>query len=237
MDDAYGFFGTLKSKNDITEQLLVYLTATLNQTVECASFIQEYCGTGFALRGFQKAFHDSSSRKVNEFTRKFKELQQARIEGTAVQGTLITYKVLDTVTDIRRDQILDKLRPIIMDTAGRPSCLLGTRGEILSILIAVLTTFTEQPRASLGVIVNTGRAQDASLRSRIFTRDLTSLGSEEDELSETDTPGSDPTTSFLAYFRQSRFLMLYDVSLCMAVREYTLIILRLIWQVCMRYAI
>ena len=47
------------------------------------------------------AFHDKTTKMINDFIRKFKELQLARTEGTTVQATIVTYKVLSTVTDIR----------------------------------------------------------------------------------------------------------------------------------------
>ncbi|THH29653.1 hypothetical protein EUX98_g4535 [Antrodiella citrinella] len=144
MDKANSFLGEYKKMSDITAKLAEFIKATLNQTVECSLFIQEFYQVGFMTRLATQAFDKSADKKIEEFTSAFTELQTQRMEGTVVQATLVSYRVLSVATDIRRDQILGRLRTVTMDAAGREACLPNTRNKLLEDLITWVLRPSEQ---------------------------------------------------------------------------------------------
>ena len=48
MEEAYDYVATIQGMDTPTKQLEAYIEEILRQTVECALFIKEYCGKGFA---------------------------------------------------------------------------------------------------------------------------------------------------------------------------------------------
>ncbi|TCD60446.1 hypothetical protein EIP91_010063 [Steccherinum ochraceum] len=131
MRDANHFLGEFKKMSDITARLQDLVRATLKQTVECSSFIREYCGVGFMSRALRETFKPKALIKIEAFVTEFQRLQGLRAEGTMVQASLVSCRVLDTATLIYQTQVLERLRPIAMDAAGRPECSHNTRIALL----------------------------------------------------------------------------------------------------------
>ncbi|KAH8096647.1 hypothetical protein BXZ70DRAFT_908514 [Cristinia sonorae] len=131
MDDANSFLGDLKSVEDFTSRMTEFVDATLKQTVECSSFIREYCGIGFMSRAAKQTFDMSADEKIAQFKESFINLQKLRLEGAVVQTAVVSYHVLATVTEINRKLILERLHAVNMDASKRHMCQPNTRIGLL----------------------------------------------------------------------------------------------------------
>ncbi|THH20304.1 hypothetical protein EUX98_g8607 [Antrodiella citrinella] len=175
MDEANSFLGDFRGMQDITPRLTGFVSATLKQTVECSSFIREYCHVGFMTRLAQQSFNSSSAAKIVTFKKAFQDLQSLRVEGATVQSVVVSYRVLDVASAIRRDQVLERLRAANMDTSGRPSCLPNTRIQFQKDLTNWVMTPSEQNILYLYGVTGSGKSTLATTVANFF-RELHRLG-------------------------------------------------------------
>lgn len=113
MEDATAFIGEFKNMGEITEKLAGFIDATIKQTIECTSFIREYCGVGFMsmyiglgmlivltttiARLAKETFSPKAADKIKGFKDEFERLQKQRLEGAVVQNNLVSFRVLAIV--------------------------------------------------------------------------------------------------------------------------------------------
>jgi len=132
MDDAFAYVEVVKNMSDRIDLLERYIAVAVRQTIEIAIFMKSYCRAGFAGRTVESTLSDPTS-KAKEFVERFKSLKDDCGRGVAIQGAIVVARVLDTVTEIQRDQIVKDLKAILMPLDGRRPCLLGTtRQELLT---------------------------------------------------------------------------------------------------------
>ncbi|KAH8096646.1 hypothetical protein BXZ70DRAFT_328161 [Cristinia sonorae] len=127
MDNAYGFIAVLKESPDLFPRLEAIVEATLKETLECAMFMQEYCSVGFMSRLIRQSFDTPMRRRIDDFKASFEKLGASRQEGEVIQTVLTTTSILNVVTSLHRDRILQQLQPMTMDAVERSSCLPKTR--------------------------------------------------------------------------------------------------------------
>ncbi|KZP23567.1 WD40 repeat-like protein, partial [Athelia psychrophila] len=121
-----------KLKGDLLLQDVVDLI--LKQTVICGYFIQGYTRRGsFAGKALTETFSNTDNL-ISRYQDTFKQLRENFMGRIATHTALITADVAATVNEIRSDQLLDKLKPAIMDEFKRGVCLPNTRlGAIKSV--------------------------------------------------------------------------------------------------------
>ena len=108
----------------------------------------------------QATFADKATPKIAEFKSRFQTLQEQCTRAVAVQGTVVTYRVLDVVNEIREwaipehstlsnvshlvnRQVLDELKPADMDASNRSPCHPRTRVAILQEVSAFLFSLSD----------------------------------------------------------------------------------------------
>ncbi|KZP34758.1 hypothetical protein FIBSPDRAFT_709733, partial [Athelia psychrophila] len=103
------------------------LDLILKQTVVCGYFIQDYARRGgFAGKALKETFSNTDTL-ISRYQDTFKQLRENFMGRIATQTALVTFDIATTVNEIRFDQLLEKLRPAIMDERKRSVCLPNTR--------------------------------------------------------------------------------------------------------------
>ncbi|KAH8094835.1 hypothetical protein BXZ70DRAFT_946244 [Cristinia sonorae] len=177
IDSAYDFAHTIHDMHDLTDVVEKTVDMVLKQTIECAGFIQEYYGTGFAKRTLKQTFDSRVQMKIVEFTDTFCDLHKAITTGVAIQATVVSYRVLDRIDVLARDKTLQKLRPAVFDASSRLPCLPETRISLLQeILMWALTATHEAPNVYwLRGLAGSGKSTVTTTLANTF-RDLRRLG-------------------------------------------------------------
>ncbi|KAJ7108208.1 hypothetical protein C8R44DRAFT_298178 [Mycena epipterygia] len=104
--------------------------AIVKQTVECALFIQEYCGNGFCDRTLRNTWIHAD-QKIADLSEALLKLKDSFHGHSTIQVLFLSTKLLDKVEGLEQSDTLKKLNPVDMNASLRPSCLPGTRREIL----------------------------------------------------------------------------------------------------------
>ncbi|KAI6012810.1 hypothetical protein F5J12DRAFT_820855 [Pisolithus orientalis] len=128
MKDAYLFVEDIKPFPEKIPMLEETIRKLLVQTSECIMFVQECSGHGFAKRLVSTAWVD---RRINDFTDSFTSLKRALESGVAVQTTIVSFRIDETIKRIVNIQNLMKLNPVDMDDPSRPECLPNTRMDVI----------------------------------------------------------------------------------------------------------
>ncbi|KAJ6530579.1 WD40-repeat-containing domain protein [Mycena capillaripes] len=102
------------------------------KTVECASFIREYCEHKFSGRVYRAVFSDPD-KKINALATELRGLTKSLNHEATMQTALIVY-------EIRENEWLKQLRLVDADASLRSQCLQGTRQDILDDIINRLST-------------------------------------------------------------------------------------------------
>ncbi|KAJ7096825.1 WD40-repeat-containing domain protein, partial [Mycena epipterygia] len=129
MVEVYSFVEDVEFLSQKIKRLEDSVLGITRETVECAIFIHEYTGKGFAGRVVRDTWSDTSET-IDRLSAVLLQLKDAFDRGIAIQTTFISVKLLDAVESI--PQILKDLNPAEFDAATREVCLPGTRTEILS---------------------------------------------------------------------------------------------------------
>lgn len=139
MKEAYSFVEDIKSFPEKIPALEEIIRKLLLQTSECAMFIRECSGHGFAKRLVSTAWVD---RRLDDFTDGFTSLKRALEFRVAVQTAVVSFRTDKTVKHIVNIQNLMKLHPADMDDPSRPECLPNTRMDIIGAIYKWATTPT-----------------------------------------------------------------------------------------------
>ncbi|KAH7923599.1 hypothetical protein BV22DRAFT_1092656, partial [Leucogyrophana mollusca] len=110
----------------------------LLQTVECATFIKDYAHRGFVGRVLH-GVHSDDAGTCKRLMQGLCDLQANFETGLGVQTAFVSSRTLGIVTEIRVNQILDRLMPADMHTPEHSECLPATRQELLSRIISWVT--------------------------------------------------------------------------------------------------
>ncbi|KAI6135990.1 hypothetical protein F5141DRAFT_1059254 [Pisolithus sp. B1] len=137
MQDAYLFVDDVNSFPEKIPALEETITKLFVQTSECAIFIQECSGHGFAKRLVSTAWVE---RRINDLTDGFTFLKRALESRVAVQTAVVSFRIDKTVKHIVNVQNLMKLHPADMDDPSRPECLPNTRMDIIGDIYKWATT-------------------------------------------------------------------------------------------------
>ncbi|KZP17415.1 hypothetical protein FIBSPDRAFT_934094 [Athelia psychrophila] len=123
------------------ELLQDIVNVILKQTIECGFFIQEYTrGRTFAGKAITETF-SSTDGVVLRYEATFQQLQKEYTGRIATQTAVVTSKTAATVDAIRFDQVMNKLRPAVMDERKRGECLTNTR---LDAIKSITTWFSSE---------------------------------------------------------------------------------------------
>ncbi|KAI6159279.1 hypothetical protein EDD17DRAFT_1762561 [Pisolithus thermaeus] len=137
MQDAYLFVDDVNSFPEKIPALEETITKLFVQTSECAIFIQECSGHGFAKRLVSTAWVE---RRISDLTDGFTFLKRALESRVAVQTAVVSFRIDKTVKHIVNVQNLMKLHPADMDDPSRPECLPNTRMDIIGDIYKWATT-------------------------------------------------------------------------------------------------
>ncbi|KAJ7142306.1 hypothetical protein C8R44DRAFT_846399 [Mycena epipterygia] len=131
MVEVYSFVEDVEFLSQKIKRLEDSVLGITRETVECAIFIHEYTGKGFADRVARDTWSDTSET-VDRLSEVLLQLKESFDRGIAIQSTFISVKLLETVQSIQQAQILKDLNPAEIDASTREICLPGTRTDILS---------------------------------------------------------------------------------------------------------
>ncbi|KAJ7144098.1 WD40-repeat-containing domain protein [Mycena epipterygia] len=137
MADVYSFVKDVDFLSEKIKSVEDKAVAIVKQTVECALFIQEYTANGFVSRVVHGSWTDPDG-KIEELSLTLLNLRASFDGSLSVQSLFLSTKVLRGVEGLgarlealEQSELLKKLNPANMDATSRPSCLPGTRQEIL----------------------------------------------------------------------------------------------------------
>ncbi|TCD69247.1 POC1 centriolar protein [Steccherinum ochraceum] len=174
---VYAFVDTIKTMSDLTPVLENNVDSALKQTMECALFIREYCGSGFAGRSFKQSYDISVHKKISGFMETFRALQRSIAAGVSLQTALVSYRVMDRVDTLAREHNLRKLNATELDASSRPCCLPSTRFDLLQDITTWTMTPTSEAKNILWLhgLAGSGKSTVATTLANFF-RDLRRLG-------------------------------------------------------------
>ncbi|KAJ7144036.1 hypothetical protein C8R44DRAFT_725026 [Mycena epipterygia] len=145
MGDVYSFVEDVNSLSDKIKSVEDKALAIVKQTVECALFIQEYTANGFVSRAVHGSWTDPDG-KIEELSSTLLNLRASFDGSLSVQSLFLSTRVLRGVEGLgvrlealEQSELLKKLNPANMDATSRPSCLPGTRQEILDEITGWIT--------------------------------------------------------------------------------------------------
>ncbi|KAF7967570.1 hypothetical protein HWV62_33771 [Athelia sp. TMB] len=178
MQDVYSFVDVideLPSKIGLLEDIIQKIFI---QTVECAIFIREYCGYGFAGRVLKETMGASTPAKVAEMVQSLIRLRDQFDRGVTVQIATVSFRIQEDVTTLLKNQTLMQLDSSGVDLSSRTGCLPGTCRNP----IGELQNWALQPSEGdnsnifwLHGMAGTGKSAIAATLARLFA-DLGRLG-------------------------------------------------------------
>ncbi|KAJ7093772.1 WD40 repeat-like protein [Mycena epipterygia] len=130
MVDVYSFVEDVEALPKKIKSLEDKTLAIVQQTVECALFIQEYTANGFCERAVQNVWNHAE-QKIDELCSAFLKLKDSFDGRVKMETLFVSTKILDKVEHLEQSDTLKKLNPVDMNATLRPLCLPGTRREIL----------------------------------------------------------------------------------------------------------
>ncbi|KAJ7653551.1 hypothetical protein DFH06DRAFT_1474728 [Mycena polygramma] len=104
--------------------------AIVKQTVECALFIREYSGHGFTARAIRNT-GDNIDSMIDSLSETLLKLRDSLESSMNVQGVFLSTQVLQKVDRLVQSDALKTLDPVPMNAGSRPTCLQGTRVQLL----------------------------------------------------------------------------------------------------------
>ncbi|KAF7363053.1 WD40 repeat-like protein [Mycena venus] len=143
MVDVYSFTKDVDLLPDI-ERVEGIVSAIVQETARCALFIREYTAHGFAARMVSQITSEDA-QTIQNYMAAFNNHKQSLDWALGVHVAFTTNATLevakdtqDTTRRLEQLEILKNLNPVKMNS-NRDGCLLGTRCDILSIIITELT--------------------------------------------------------------------------------------------------
>ncbi|KAJ7121439.1 WD40 repeat-like protein [Mycena epipterygia] len=129
MVEVYSFVEDVSSLPQKIKSLEDKALAIVQQTVECALFIQEYTSHGF-YRAFTNIW-EHPEQKIDELSTAFIKLKDSFDGRLKMELFFVSTKILDSVERLDQSDTLKKLNPVEMNASLRGLCLLGTRRKLL----------------------------------------------------------------------------------------------------------
>ncbi|TDL22067.1 hypothetical protein BD410DRAFT_866151 [Rickenella mellea] len=123
MKKMYSFVDALDAVKDKHKILEGVIKQMMKQTIECALFIQEYSGHGFAEKAIVHSV-STTDAKIAAFNSSFDKLAKSFDTGVAIQTTLVSFRTSEGVDKL---VLQNALEPAKMDWSNRPLCLPKTR--------------------------------------------------------------------------------------------------------------
>ncbi|KAJ7660675.1 hypothetical protein DFH06DRAFT_1325936 [Mycena polygramma] len=106
------------------------ILAIVKQTVECAVFIREYSGHGFSSRAIRNT-GDNIDSMIDSLSETLLKLRDSLESSITVQEVFVSTQVLAKVDRLVQSDALKTLNAAEMNAASRPTCLQGTRVQLL----------------------------------------------------------------------------------------------------------
>ncbi|KZP15684.1 hypothetical protein FIBSPDRAFT_977365 [Athelia psychrophila] len=135
MQGTYSFVDALEAVPSKIPLLEDIIQRIFIQTVECAIFIREYSGHGFAGRLLRETMGASTPAKVAGMAQNLISLRQQFDTGVAIQTATITFRTHKDVTDILKNQTFGLLGSSEVHLGNLPRCLPGTRRVVIDEII------------------------------------------------------------------------------------------------------
>ncbi|KZP27134.1 hypothetical protein FIBSPDRAFT_319864, partial [Athelia psychrophila] len=131
MQDVYSFVDAIVAVPSKIQLLEDIIERIFIQTVECAIFIREYSGHGFAGRLLRETMGASTPAKVAGMAQSLITLRGQFDTGVAVQIATISFRIQIDVTTLLENQTLDRLGSSGVALTSRSGCLPGTHRGII----------------------------------------------------------------------------------------------------------
>ncbi|KZP26887.1 hypothetical protein FIBSPDRAFT_928332 [Athelia psychrophila] len=131
MQGTYSFVDAIEAVPSKISLLEDIIQRIFIQTVECAIFIREYSGHGFAGRLLRETMGASTPAKVAGMAQNLITLRGQFDTGVAVQIATISFRIQTDVTTLLETQTLSLLGSSGVALASRSRCLPGTRRVII----------------------------------------------------------------------------------------------------------
>ncbi|KAJ7653616.1 hypothetical protein DFH06DRAFT_1330336 [Mycena polygramma] len=106
------------------------ILAIVKQTVECALFIREYSRHGFTARAIRNT-GDNIDNMIDSLAETLLKLRDSLESSINIQGVFLSTQVLEKVDRLVQSDALKTLNAAEMNAASRPTCLQGTRVQLL----------------------------------------------------------------------------------------------------------
>ncbi|KAF7980607.1 hypothetical protein HWV62_37382 [Athelia sp. TMB] len=132
MQDVYSFVDAIEAVPSKIGLLGDTIQRIFIQTVECAIFIREYSGHGFAGRVLREKLGASTPAKVARMSKSLTALRSQFDTGVAVQIAMVSFRMHEDVTTLLKVHTLNLLGSSGASLSSRGSCLAGTRREIVT---------------------------------------------------------------------------------------------------------
>ncbi|KAF7974185.1 hypothetical protein HWV62_13223 [Athelia sp. TMB] len=130
MKDLYSFVSDVQSLPDKIRQLETPIVAILKQTTECVIFFREYSGRGFVARLVGQAVSDRS-KTISDLSSKLKDLRHNLESRLDLYTAFVSTQTREGVDKLVKSDNLEKLVRAKMIVGDRPTCLSGTRQDVL----------------------------------------------------------------------------------------------------------
>ncbi|KZP31356.1 hypothetical protein FIBSPDRAFT_974829 [Athelia psychrophila] len=131
MQNVYDFVDAIEAVPSKIKLLENIIQRIFTQTVECAIFIREYGGHGFAERILRETMGATTPAKVAGMARNLISLRQQFDTGVAIQTATITFRTHKDVTALLKNQTLGLLSSSGVHLGNLPRCLPGTRRVVI----------------------------------------------------------------------------------------------------------
>ncbi|KZP27208.1 hypothetical protein FIBSPDRAFT_321286 [Athelia psychrophila] len=131
MQGTYSFVDALEAVPSKIPLLEDIIQRIFIQTVECAIFIREYSGHGFAGRLLRETMGASTPAKVAGMAQNLINLRGQFDTGVAVQIATISFRIQTDVTTVLENQTLGLLGSCGVDLGSLSLCLPGTRRDVI----------------------------------------------------------------------------------------------------------
>ncbi|KAF7987072.1 hypothetical protein HWV62_227 [Athelia sp. TMB] len=131
MQDVYSFVDAIEAVPSKIRQLEDVIHRIFVQTVECAVFIREYSGHGFAGRILRETMGASTPAKVAGMAQNLVDLHGQFDTGVAVQTAIFCFRIQQDVTALLKNQTLMQLGSCGAPLSSRTGCLAGTRCDVI----------------------------------------------------------------------------------------------------------
>ncbi|KAF7348855.1 WD40 repeat-like protein [Mycena venus] len=138
MVEVYSFVEDVEALSQKIKRVENVITEITKQTLECAIFLREYTGHGFAGRLMRNTWSDTS-QKINGLSAALLKLKDTLDRGLAFQTVFFSVAIsADTEYLVQSDK-LKSLNPLEQDASQRTMCLPGTRQDVLATITDWLT--------------------------------------------------------------------------------------------------